>query len=331
MGSNKRSNVTRLLAVCATASIVMLALHPSHAQAYPTKPVRLLVPYPAGGPNDVLARVLAQRLSSALAQQFVVDNRGGASGIIAAELAARAPADGHTLLFAGAATLATAPALRVRLTYDPVRDFAPVSLIGSAPLMLVVYPAVPAKNAAELVALARSKPGALNYASGGVGGLSHLAAELLRGMTGIDIVHVPFTGGAPSTLATVSGEVQMFFAGMASALPMVKQGKLRSLGVTSAQRSAMAPDVVTLSESGVPGYELVTWFALVGPAATPRHVVMKLNSQIAADLAAADVRKAFVDLGVDAQSSKPEALADYTRSELVKWRDLIKQAGIKPE
>jgi tripartite-type tricarboxylate transporter receptor subunit TctC len=291
----------------------------------------MLVPYPAGGPNDVLGRIIAQKLSAALGQQVVVDNRGGASGTIAADIAARAVPDGHTLFFAGAATLATTPALKSKLPYDPLKDFAPVSLVGSAPLMLVVHPSVPAGNARDLVALARSKPGYLNYASGGVGGLSHVAAELLRSMTGIDIVHVPFSGGAPSTIATVSGQVHLFFAGLASALPMAKQGKLKVLGVTSAKRTAIAPDVATLSESGVPGYELVTWFALVAPAGAPTNVIARLNAEVGSALAAQETKKAFVDLGVDPQVSTPDELGRYTRSELVKWRELVKRAGIQPE
>ena len=322
--------MNRLVFISAFACITLLASHAS-GQGYPSKPIRLLVPYPAGGPNDVLGRVIAQKLSSSLGQQVIVDNRGGASGTIAAEIAARAVPDGHTLFFAGAATLATTPALKATLSYDPLKDFAPISLLGTAPLMLVVHPSVPAASAGEFVTLARSKPGYFNYASGGVGGLSHLAAELLKSMTGISIVHVPFSGGAPSTIATVAGQVHLFFAGMASALPMSKQGKLKALGVTSAKRTAIAPDISTLSESGVPGYELVTWFALVAPAGAPKSVVARLNAEVASALATHETTKAFVDLGIDPRLSTPDELARYTRSELIKWRDLVKQAGIKPE
>jgi tripartite-type tricarboxylate transporter receptor subunit TctC len=321
----------RILLTFGAAVFTLLPVPFATAQAYPAKPIRMLLPFPAGGPNDIFARVIAQKLSEAFDKQVVIDNRGGASGIIGVELAARAAPDGYTLLFGGAASLATTPALRVKLPYDPLKDFAPVSLVAIAPLMLVTHPQLPVKTVRDLIALAKAKPGQLNFASGGVGGLSHLAGELLKSMAGIDIVHVPYTGGGPSTIATVGGQVQLFFAGMASALPLVKEGKLNGIGVTSAKRTAAAPEFPTLAESGVPGYEIVTWFAIVAPAATPKPVIARLNAEIVKAVNAADTRKRFVELATDPASSTPEELAAYNRNELVKWKNVIKSAGIKPD
>ena len=301
------------------------------AQTYPSKPIRMLLPYPAGGPNDIFARVIAQKLSEAFGKQVVIDNRGGAGGVIGTEIAARATADGHTLLFGGAASLATAPTLQTNLPSDPLKDFAPVSLVAIAPLMLVTHPSLPVKSAQDLIALAKAKPGQLNYASGGIGGLSHLAGDLFKSMGAVEIVHVPFSGGGPSTIATVAGQVQMFFAGMASALPLVKESKLKGLGITSAQRSAAAPEWPTLAESGVPGYEIVTWFAIVAPAATPKSVIAQLNAEIVKAVAAADTRKRFLDLATDPASSTPEELGAYNRRELAKWKKIVNSAGIKSE
>ncbi len=310
-------------------AVLLTAAGCAIAQPYPVKPIRMLLPYPAGGPNDIFARVIAQKLSEAFDKQVVIDNRGGAGGAIGVELAARATPDGYTLLFGGAASLATAPALRTNLPYDPLRDFAPVSLVATAPLMLVTHPALPVKSAQDLIALAKAKPGQLNFASGGIGGLSHLAGELLKSMAAVDIVHVPFTGGGPSTIATVAGQVQIFFAGMASAIPLVKDGKLKGLVVTSAKRTAAAPEWPTLAESGVPGYEIVTWFAVVAPAATPKPVVARLNTEIVKAVAAADTRKRFLDLATDPASSTPDELGAYNRSELAKWKKVVRSAGIR--
>ena len=301
------------------------------SQEYPAKPIRLLVPYPAGGSFDIFARVIAQKLSIAFERQIVVDNRGGASGIIAAELVARAAPDGYTLLFGGAGTLSIQPAMSATLPYDAVKDYAPVSMVATAPHILVVHPALPVKNVQDLIALAKAKPGALNYASGGSGGPPHLAAEQVRFMTGTDIVHVPYNGGAQATTATVGGQVQIYFSSMASALPLIKEGRLRGLGVTSAQRTAAAPEFPTIAEAGVPGYELLTWFAVVAPAATPKPVITRLSGEIVKAVENADTRKRFLDLATDPASSTPEALGAFIRSEISKWSKLIKSAGIKGE
>ena len=303
----------------------------SSGQAYPTKPIRMLVGYPAGGSFDIFARVIAQKLSAAFGQPVVVDNRAGASGIIAAELTARAAPDGHTLLFGGAGMLSIQPALRAKLPYDALKDFAPVSMVATAPHILVTHPSLAVKTVQDLLALARVRPGQLNYATGGSGGPPHLAAEQLKSMTGIDIVHVPYTGGARATTATVAGEVHFYFSSMASAVPLVKDGRIRGIAVTSAKRTAAAPEFPTIAESGVPGYEMLVWFAVVAPAATSKPVLARLNAEIVKAVSDADTRKRFLDLATDPVSSTPEQLAAYIRSEIAKWTKLIKQAGIKAE
>jgi tripartite-type tricarboxylate transporter receptor subunit TctC len=321
------SRLPLLLALCAPACACFAAAPGD----YPTRPIRLLVPYPAGGSFDVFARVVAQKLGASFGRPVVVDNRGGASGIIAAELAAHAAPDGYTLLFGGAGTLSIQPALTPHLPYDAMKDFAPVSMVATAPHILVTHPALPVKNVQELIALARAKPGSLNYASGGSGGPPHLAAEQFRFMTGTDIVHVPYNGGAQATTATVGGQVQIYFSSMASALPLIKDGRLRGLAVTGARRTAAAPEFPTIAESGVPGYELLTWFAVVAPAATPQTVIARLNAEIVNAVEAADTRKRFLDLATDPASSTPAALAAFIRSEIEKWSQLIRSAGIKGE
>lgn len=319
------------LATLGAAALALLPLQFASAQGYPTRPIRMLVPFPAGGSFDIFARVIAQKLSAAFGQQVVVDNRGGASGIIAAELAARAAPDGYTLLFGGAGPLSIVPALHAKLPYDPLKDFAPVSLVATAPHMLVTHPSLPVKTVQDLIALAKAKPGQLNYATGGIGGPPHLAAELLKNMASIDIVHVPYTGGAQATTATVAGQVHLYFASMASAVPLVKEGKLKGIAVTSAKRTAAAPEFPTIAESGVPGYELLIWFAIVAPAATPKPLIARLNAEVVKAIGAADTRKRFIAFATDPASSTPEELAAFNRSEIVKWTKIIKSAGIKPE
>ena len=299
--------------------------------SYPQRPIRLIVPYPAGGPNDIFGRIIGQKLSTAFGQQVVVDNRVGASGIIGTELAARAPADGYTLLFGGAATLATNPALRAKLPYDPIRDFTPVSMVGTASLMLVTTNALPVRNVQDLIAHAKTHPGQINFASGGFGGPSHLASELLMRLAGINMLHVPYGGDTPSLVATMAGQVQIFFPGMSSALPLVADGKLRGLAVTGLKRAIAVPEMPTIAESGVPGYEFITWFAIVAPAATPRTVIERINTEIVKALDASDIKKRFSELAAEPVSSTPEVLGEYNRAELAKWLHVIKAAGIKAE
>jgi len=301
------------------------------AQGYPTKAIRMIVPFPPGGPNDILGRVVAQKLTEQLGQQVVIDNRGGAGGTIGAELAARAVPDGYTLLLGGTASLSINPGLHRKLPYDPLKDFAPVSLVGTAPSILVTHPSLPVKAVRDVIALARAKPGQLNFASAGIGTPPHLAGELFKSMAGVDMVHVPYKGGGPALVDLIAGQVNMYFSGISAALPLVKDGKLRGIAVTSAKRTALMPDTPTIAESGLPGYEVGNWYAIVAPAATPKAIVMRLNHEIVTALAVQDVKKRFVELAADPVGSTPEELLKYNRSEIAKWAKVIKSAGIKPE
>ena len=301
------------------------------AQGYPTKAIRMIVPFPPGGPNDILGRVVAQKLTEQLGQQVVIDNRGGAGGTIGAELAARAVPDGYTLLLGGTASLSINPGLHRKLPYDPLKDFAPVSLVGTAPSILVTHPSLPVKAVRDVIALARAKPGQLNFASAGIGTPPHLAGELFKSMAGVDMVHVPYKGGGPALVDLIAGQVNMYFSGISAALPLVKDGKLRGIAVTSAKRTALMPDTPTIAESGLPGYEVGNWYAIVAPAATPKAIVMRLNHEIVTALAVQDVKKRFVELAADPVGSTPEELLKYNRGEIAKWARVIKSAGIKPE
>ena len=301
------------------------------AQNYPAKAIRMIVPFPPGGPNDILGRVVAQKLAEQLGQQVVVDNRGGAGGIIGAELAARAVPDGYTLLFGGTAPLAITPGMHKNLPYDPTRDFAAVSLVGTAPSMLIAHPAVPVKTIKDLIDLAKAKPGQLNFASAGIGTPPHLAGELFKSMAGVDMVHVPYKGGGPALTDLLAGQVGLYFSGISSALPFVRDGRLRGIAVTSAKRTAVVPDMPTIAESGLPGFEVGNWYAILAPAATPQVIVTRLNTEINKVLAVAEVRKRFLDLAADPTGSTPGELAAYIRSEIVKWAKVIKLAGIKQE
>ena len=315
------------------ASVAALAITFSFAgaQPYPSKAIRMVVPFPPGGPNDILGRLIAQRLTAQVGQQVVIDNRGGAGGIIGAELAARAVADGYTLLFGGTAPLSINPWLHKQLPYDPIKDFAAVSLVGTAPSLLVTHPNVPVKTVRDLIALAKAKPGQLNFASAGIGTPPHLAGELFKSMAGVDMVHVPYKGGGPALTDLLAGQVGIYFSGISSALPFVKEGKLHGIAMTSAKRSAVMPEMPTIAESGLPGYEVGNWYAIVAPAATPQPIVARLNTEINKTLALPDVKQRFLDFAADPAGSTPGDLSAYIRSEIAKWGKVIKIAGIKPE
>jgi len=315
------------------ASVAGLAITVSFAgaQPYPSKAIRMVVPFPPGGPNDILGRLIAQRLTAQVGQQVVIDNRGGAGGIIGAELAARAVADGYTLLFGGTAPLSINPWLHKQLPYDPIKDFVAVSLVGTAPSLLVTHPNVPVKTVRDLIALAKAKPGQLNFASAGIGTPPHLAGELFKSMAGVDMVHVPYKGGGPALTDLLAGQVGIYFSGISSALPFVKEAKLHGIAMTSAKRSAVMPEMPTIAESGLPGYEVGNWYAIVAPAATPQPIVARLNTEINKTLALPDVKQRFLDLAADPAGSTPGDLSAYIRSEIAKWGKVIKIAGIKPE
>ena len=298
------------------------------AQGYPNRPIRYIVPQAPGGSSDTLARVITQRVGEGLGQQLVVDNRPGATGIIGAEVVARANPDGHTLLQV-ATSHATNPAMQAKLPYDSIRDFAPISLLSQQPNIWLVHPTTPVKNMKELIAYAKSKPGQLNFASSGTGGSQHLAGELLKGMTGIDMTHIPYKGSPPALIDLLAGRVPLMSSTMPPALPHIKTGKVRVLAVTSAKRSPALPDVPTVAESGVPGYEAIAWQGLVAPAGTPRPVIARINSEFVKVLKQPDIVAKLNDQGYETVASTPEWFAQYIRSEIAKWTKVIRTAGLK--
>ena len=321
-----RLSGTRLLAI-ATFSLLS---GPLHAQNYPEKTVVIVAPFPAGGSVDLVARAVAQQMSESWKQPVIVSNRPGASGNIGAEAVVRAAPDGYTLLM-GTTALAGSPAIYPRLGYDLLRDLAPVSLIVTMMNVLVVHPSLPARSVKELIALARSQPGTLNSASAGVGSSNHLALVLFNMMSGANIAHVPYKGAAPAVSDVMGGHVAMTFVPIAAALPPVRAGRLRALGVTAAKRSGELPQVPTISESGVAGYEAAGWNALLAPRATPREIVMKIHATVIESLRAQKVKEIFAASGADAAGSTPDELGRFLQSEIVKWGKVVRAAGIKPD
>jgi tripartite-type tricarboxylate transporter receptor subunit TctC len=313
--------------------LIFLALVGGAAQAadvYPARPVRMIVAYPPGGGTDQVGRVMAEQLTQTLGQQVVVDNRGGATGNIGTELAARAAPDGHTLLMGNVAPNAVNVSLFKKLGFDPVKDFAPVSLVAITPNILVAHPSMPVKTVQDLIAYAKAKPGALNFPSAGVGSSSHLAGEMLKSMAGIRMVHVPFKGGGPAMVATIAGEVQIMFATMPAAMPHVKSGKVRPVAVTTAKRSQAMPDLPTIAEGGIKGYEAATWYGLLTPARTPKAVIDRLHGDTVKILAG-PARKRLEAQGFEPEGGTPAQFAAYIRSEIAKWAKVIKDAGIPAE
>ncbi|HEV7802721.1 MAG TPA: tripartite tricarboxylate transporter substrate binding protein [Burkholderiales bacterium] len=319
-----------------TAGSLMVGVGAADAQTaatktYPTRPIRLIVPQSPGGPSDTIARVAAQKLGDLLGQPVVADNRAGAAGNVGCELAAKAAPDGYTLLLGPPGCLTINPSLYEKLAFDPLRDFAPITQLTSGPEMLVVHPSVAAQSVKELVALAKAKPGAFNFASGGAGTPNHLASELFKNAAGLQMVHVPYKGTGPALTAVMSGQVQMMMAGLPPALPQVKAGKLRALGVTSAKRSRVVPEIPTIAESGFPGFDIVSWHSILAPAKTPRPIVMLLNAELVKMLAQPDVKERFASLGLDTVGSTPEEFREHLKRETANFSKLIKTAGIKPD
>jgi tripartite-type tricarboxylate transporter receptor subunit TctC len=297
------------------------------AQTYPTRPVTLVVAFTPAGPSDVLARVLGRKLEELLRQPFVIVNRPGAGGNIGAEAVAAASPDGYTLLMGNNSILATNASLYKKLSYDPVKDFKPISLVGNQANILVVNPQLPVKSMADLIALAKSKPGEINYASSGIGTAAHLAGALFRAQANIDIVHVAYKGAAPALQDVISGQVQMMFATAASVVGFINSGLVRPLAVTTLQRSALFPDLPTVAEQGLPGFEATTWHGLVAPAATPPAVVDILHDATVKALQDPAVAKSLTDLGVEISSSTPDAFATYITAEIPKWTAVVKASG----
>ena len=298
-----------------------------HAQSYPVKPIRFVVPFPAGGATDVVARAIGQKLNESMGQLIIVDNRPGAGGNIGAELVATALGDGYTLLVCSPAEVAINVSLYKKMPYDPVKDFAPVTLATSAPLVLVVPPTLPVRSVKDLIALARSRPGQLTYASSGSGGPQHLAGELFKMMAQIDMVHVPYKGGAPAITDLLGGHVQLFFAGLPPALPHIRANKLRALAVTSEKRTQILPSAPTISESGLKGFAVDNWQGVLAPVNTPKEIVAKLNSEIAKVLQIPDLKQRLLDAGAEPVGSSQQQFAAYIKSEIDKYAQIIRKSG----
>lgn len=303
----------------------------AYAQNYPDKSVRVVVPFAAGaGSNDIMARLVAQRLSDRFGQQFVVDNRPGASGIIGCDIVAKAQPDGYTVLVMSL-TYTVLPSLFSKLPFDPVKDLTPVTMLASAPLMLVVNPSIPAKNVAEFIAYAKANPGKLNFGSGGAGATPHLAGEMLKSMAGLQVTHIPYKGGAPALADLVGGQIQFMLENIPGTLPFVKSGKLRALAVTDTKRSPLLPDLPTLDESGLKGYELVGWNGMFVPAGTPSAVINKLHDGVVAALALPEVKERLSVLGADGVGDTPQHFSAFIKADIAKWAKVVKAAGIKIE
>jgi len=302
----------------------------AYSQSYPTRPIRLIVTYPAGGGADAMARLIAPKLGDALGQPVVVENRGGASGTIAAELVAKSAPDGHTLML-DATAYAVNPSLYPKLPYDPDKAFAPVTLLVLFPNIVVVHPAYPVASIAQLIEKAKAEPGKIAFASSGNGSAQHLAAELFRQRAGLDMVHVPYKGGGPALIDVMGGQVPLYFGNMASALPHVKNGKLKALATTGARRSPAAPELPTVAESGMPGYQVYEWNAIFAPAGTPGAIVTRLQAEIARAVKLPDVRERILALGGEIVASSPADLGTWVREQSASWARVVRAANIKAE
>ena len=298
------------------------------AQAYPTKPIRLIVAFPAGGSTDIIARLVAQRLGEKLGQQVIVDNRGGAGGTIGTEIAARASPDGHTLTMGTTSTHVIAPAAYAKVNYDPVKDFDPITLVASTPYLLVLHPGVKANNLKEFVALAKSQPGKMNYASAGTGSTTQLAMEMLKGVAGIDIVHVPYNGNGPAGAATLGGQVQALFGSMPAVLPHAQAGRLRPIAVGTSQRSPALPNVPTVAESGYPGFEVSLWLGFFAPKGTPKPILTRLQKELTDIANNAEMKAQFEKNGASAVTNTPAEMNMLMRTELEKYGKVVKAAGV---
>jgi tripartite-type tricarboxylate transporter receptor subunit TctC len=321
--TNLRFRLATAAALCATSVC-------AQAQDYPSRPIRMIVAFAPGGAPDIIGRIVAQRLNEKVGQPVIVDNRPGATGNIGAEIVARATPDGYTL-FLATLSVAISPSFYRKLAFDPVTSFAPIGMVASVPLLLVVPPSLPAKSVQDLIKLAKDQPGKLNYASVGTGSPQHLSAELFKSVSGTNLVHVPYKGGGPATAAVLSGEAHVFFAGMPPALPHVKAGRLRGLAVSTAKRSASATEIPTVSEAGLPGFEADNWNALLAPRGTPAKVISRLGSELEKILNLGEVKSLLVQAGAESAYSTPQALSDRIKTETIKWSKVARTAGVKPE
>jgi len=322
----------RLLSILlASAVAVAAAMAETGEDGWPERPLRLVVPFPAGSSTDIIARIVAQKLSHRLGQQIVIENRAGASGNIGADAVAKATPDGYTIGIATASTHAVAASLSPNLPYDPIRDFAPVAMIGSQPYVLVLHPALPAHNLAELIALAKAKPGTLNYGSAGVASLAHLATELFASMAGVNIVHVPYKSSSQSMTDMITGRLDMQFATIAPSLPNIRAGQLRALVTSGKTRVAALPELPTVAEAGIAGYEAALWVSFVVPSDTPPKIIARLNREVNDVLESSDGTEALVAQGMAPEPGPPEALTERIRGDIEKWRGVAARAGIRPQ
>lgn len=301
------------------------------SQAYPTKPVRLIVPFPAGGGADIFARLIGRKLGENMGQQFVADNRAGASGIIGCELVARSAPDGYTLLMGTTGTHTTNPAVFSKLPYDPLKDFAPISLVAESPFVLLVHPSLPVANLKELIAFARARPGQLTYASSGTGSSSHLGFELFNLMAGIKGIHVPYKGLPPATLDTISGYVTMTWHSITASAPYIKNKQLKALGIGASKRSALMPEIPTISEAGLPGFELGSWYGLFAPAGTSPEIVRRLRNEVVKAINDPSMKEQFAALSAEPVGSTPEEFVEVLKRDLAKWAKVARQANVKAD
>jgi tripartite-type tricarboxylate transporter receptor subunit TctC len=321
-----KKTLTLVLVSCAVSIFPAV-----QAQTYPNKTIRMIIPFPPAGGNDIMGRAIATGLSERLGQPVIPDNRPGAGSIIGTEMAARASPDGYTILLGGTASMSINVSLHKKLPYHPLKDFSPITLAGTAPHILVVRPSVPVKTTRDLIELAKAQPGKINLTSTGIGTPAHLAGEIFKSMVGVDMVQIHYKGGAPGYASLLGGETTVCFCGLASARPFLPDGRLNAIAVTSAKRIASLPNLPTIAESGVPGYEVVGWYSIVAPAGTPQAIVDRLNKEIRQVLQGADVKQNFDKLGIEVESSTPEALLAYNRTQIDKWAKAIMAAGITPE
>lgn len=311
------------------ATTVAQAASTGLSQAYPSKPVRMIVPFPPGGATDIVARLIAQKLTEAWGVQVIVDNRAGAGGTVGSDIAAKSTPDGYTILMGTSSTHAVAPSLYSKLAYDPVRDFAPVTLVASATILLAIHPSLPARNVRDLIGLGKKQPNVLSFASSGSGGISHLVGEHFKSVAGIQMVHVPYKGDSPALIDLVSGQVHLMFGTAVSFLPYVKAGRLNALAVTNPKRSPIVPNVPTVAESGLPGFEALQWFGVLAPAAAPKDAIAKLHADIVRAVRLQDIRDRMTSLGAEVVGSTPGEFAAFQRADTAKWAKVVKESGAK--
>ena len=318
----------RFRAMLAIAACALAGVAPAHAESYPTKPIKLVIPYAVGGSTDQTGRLLAKSLSERLGQPIVVENRAGAGGTVGHDFVAKAPADGYTLLFSAAGPLTVTPHTYAKLSYDPIKSFEPISLVATQPLLLVVKPELKVNSVDELIALAKSKPGKLSYGSFGNGSAAHLAGEYFKTLTGVDMVHVPYKGSGPALVDLVAGQIDLMFDVFSTAAPLVKGGKLRAIAITSSERSPQFPQVPTMQQAGVAGFEAGTWFGVLAPAGTPKPIIDKLSTEVNAALGEKELRDTLAAQGANVRGGTPEQFRTYFLAEYDKWGKIVKSAGV---